>query len=926
MSRSRFAFAGALFTIACSSNQPATVPDGGVTPVPDAGADAGPSVDAPSDEVRFGTGGAWSLDEAKGTRASGDALHGAPAWTVGKIDTALHLDGAADFIATTQPALDGSKSFSVAAWVQLDRVNAAATILALNGARVSGFALGFIPAAQDQPAGFTASFAASDADDAAVARVVAPYAPIADVWYHVAATYDAATREAILYVDGRKVAAASVAATFAASGGTTIGRGELAGAPAAFWPGTLDEVLLAGTVWSASDVASVRAQASSITPVRPPAVPLVVNNPYVNVWMTTDAAPGHWPTFWNGSVKAITGFVRVDGATYVFMGAPGGGMPLARQLQLEVTATQSRFVFAAGAVNLYVNFIAPVDGDDLQKLSVPFGYIQVQAVSTDGVAHATSVYLDISGEWAHGDTNTPVVWTREDLAAPQPTTAFAVHPANPGTPREVNEFAAWGTAVFAAASSGMLSQAGSDATVRGAFLANRPLDGTVDIVQPRAISDRWPVFAYQVDLGMLGGVPSAPRVFAIGNVRQPAVTYLQADVQPLWQAFWPTWQAMVGAALADAASGNMVSRADALDRKIAPAAVALGGAHYAALCALALRQAFAGTELVGTAADPWLLMKEISSSGNLQTVDVVYPSMPAFLYVSPKLVRHMVTPVLEYVESGLWPMEFAPHDLGASYPNASGHNDGGGENMPVEESANMLLMTAAYLGAEPGSEANAYLTAHYATLNDWAKYLVDHALDPENQNQTDDFTGFIAHSSNLALKGILAIGAMGQIARAVGNTVDADHYDMVAHDYIVRWSGFSQDTTASHLRLAYDAPQDTWSLKYNSYPDRLLKLGLIPAATLAEETAWYVQQRAEYGFPLDNRHTYTKADWELWTAAGVSDPALRQQLIDAVYHFADRTPQRVPFTDWYDTESGTQTGFVARPVIGGMFSLMTLPR
>jgi len=912
----RLAFAGALFTVACSDPQHAGAPNGG---------DGGPP-DSPPAQVSFGTGGTWALDEGHGVTASDDALHGAPAWTVGKLGTALHLDGAADFVATTQPALDGSKSFSAAAWVQLDRLDAAATILALNGAHVAGFALGYVAAAPDQPGGFAASFAASDADDAAVARVVAPFAPVADVWYHVAATYDAAAHAAVLYVDGRKVAEASVAATFAAPGATTIGRGLAAGAPAGFWPGTLDELQLVDAVWSPGDVAGVRARASSITPVRPPAVPLVVNNPYANVWMATDAAPGHWPTFWTGAVKAITGFVRVDGTPYVFLGAPGGGLPLARQLQLEITATQSRYVFAAGGVNLYVNFIAPVDGADLQKLSVPFGYIQVQAVSTDGVPHATSFYLDISGEWAHGDTGTPIAWSREALPAPLATTAFAARPVSPGAPREASEFAAWGTAVFATASSDVLSQAGGDGVVRGAFIAGTPLDGTVDAGQPRAISDRWPVFAYQADLGMLGGVPSAPRVFAIGNVRQPAVRYLDADVPPLWQAYWPSWQAMLGDALADAASGGVVARANALDRKIAPAAVALGGAHYAALCALALRQAFAGTELVGSASDPWLLMKEISSSGNLQTVDVVYPAMPAFLYVSPLLVRLLVTPVLEYVESGNWPLPFAPHDLGAAYPNASGHNDGGGENMPVEESANMVLMTAAYAGAAPGSDTTAYLTAHYATLKGWADYLVANALDPENQNQTDDFTGFIAHSSNLALKGILAIGAMGQIARTVGNTADADHYDQVAHDYIVQWSGFSQDTATTHLRLAYDAPQDTWSLKYNSYPDRLLGLGLIPAATLAEETAWYVQQRAEYGFPLDNRHTYTKADWELWTAAGVADPALRQQIIDAVYHFADRTPQRVPFTDWYDTEGGTQTGFLARPVIGGVFSLMTLPR
>jgi hypothetical protein len=288
------------------------------------------------------------------------------------------------------------------------------------------------------------------------------------------------------------------------------------------------------------------------------------------------------------------------------------------------------------------------------------------------------------------------------------------------------------------------------------------------------------------------------------------------------------------------------------------------------------------------------------------------------------LLRYLLEPLLIYGESTLWTQPFAEHDLGAHYPIGDGHNDGGGENMPVEESANMLIMTAAYLKHTPTPDAAMFVNSHYTILKKWADYLVANALDPASQNQTDDFTGFIAHSSNLALKGILGLGAMSQIATAVGQTTDATSYMNTAKSYITQWSAKSQDSTSSHLKLAYDGDDTTWSLKYNSYPDRLLGLGLIPAATLTEETAWYTQQKQAYGFPLDSRHTYTKADWELWTAAGVADPALRQALVDTVYHFADATPSRVPLTDWYDTVAGTQNGFQARPVIGGLFSLMTL--
>jgi hypothetical protein len=45
-------------------------------------------------------------------------------------------------------------------------------------------------------------------------------------------------------------------------------------------------------------------------------------------------------------------------------------------------------------------------------------------------------------------------------------------------------------------------------------------------------------------------------------------------------------------------------------------------------------------------------------------------------------------------------------------------------------------------------------------------------------------------------------------------------------------------------------------------------------------------------------------------------------LIDGVYDYATSTPQRVPFSDLYNVSDGTQNGFSARPVQGGMFALL----
>jgi len=934
----------------------------------------------------------------------------------------------------------------------------------------------------------------------------------------------------------------------------------------------------AAGAWSALGLAASAQQGGGqISPIRPPATPLIVRSPYVSTWQPASSLPGTWPTFWAGHTTAITGIARVDGRPFVFLGNPlSGGRPMAppmTQTGLTVTPTQSRYTLQGGGVTLDLDFLSPVEPNSLQRMSVPFGYVFASARSADGKPHTVSLYFDITGEWASGDTNAPIVWARRNAQAQgQTLTTFAVNAANPKLLSEVNDYPTWGTAVFSAVTQpGMTSQAGEDTVVRAAAIASGTLDNSVDADQPRPINTRWPVFAFNFALGQVGAAAGKPLVLAIGDVRDPAVSYQGAQVPPLWKSYWPDWTQMLSSFCLDADTER--TRADQMDARVTKDATKAGGAKYAALCTLALRQAFGATEMVGTAAKPWMFMKEISSDGNISTIDIMYPSFPVFLYANPNLLKMQMDPLFDYAESGKWPQLYAEHDIGSSYPNANGHNDGGGENMPVEESANMLIMAAAYMRYAPKADAADYARKHYRVLKQWADYLLTvpagstspNALDPQFQNQTDDFTGAIAHSVNLALKGILGVGAMGQIASYAGSKEDAKHYGGAAKDMIGKWSRFSQSATGSHLTMQYiepDTPQkvgwtegivgphallvtgaggteiakpvldttksytvtawakltsldgfqtivgidgvhvagfflqfrgdshkftlsgvtqdsaqsgdtaiasetdlpvlnkwyhlagvydanaqtisfylngvlqqtvpythafkvsghtsigrgffnagptdyvhgaiddvrfyqsvlspadilaiardggaalpaadaatppasalnpiadkpvayytfdagrgqtvadasgngndgyldrngvdpnDAWSLKYNAFPDKVLGLNIIPQSVLKEEAKFYKANLKPLGIPLDIRHTYTKTDWEIWTAASTDDPVLRQDFIDGIYKFANTSDHRAPFTDWYDTVSGKEYGFNARPAIGGVFAIL----
>jgi hypothetical protein len=298
-------------------------------------------------------------------------------------------------------------------------------------------------------------------------------------------------------------------------------------------------------------------------------------------------------------------------------------------------------------------------------------------------------------------------------------------------------------------------------------------------------------------------------------------------------------------------------------------------------------------------------------------VDVTYPSAPLFLALSPGLLKGMIQPVLDYASLPRWRWPYAPHDLG-QYPLANGQVYGGGEvsedrQMPVEESGNMLILAAALARAEGNAE---FSRRYWTVLSRWAAFLREKGLDPENQLSTDDFAGHLAHNTNLSIKAILALGAYAQLAAKLGHASVAADYQKTAAEMARKWMEMARD--GDHYKLAFDKP-GTWSQKYNLVWDKLLGLNLFPAEVARTEVAFYKTKQNRYGLPLDNRETYTKLDWILWTATLAESRPDFDALVDPVYRFLDESPSRVPMTDWYWTVDGKQRGFQARSVVGGVF-------
>ena len=433
------------------------------------------------------------------------------------------------------------------------------------------------------------------------------------------------------------------------------------------------------------------------------------------------------------------------------------------------------FTLQSSGVQITLEYLSPIEPGDLQRQSIPMAWVLVTAQSIDGASHDVSLYLDVTGEWLSGDPSQPFTWA--PVSVPYrggALQAWTMQLAEQQILTEIDDRAQWGTIILATPQiPGLSYQSGPSGTVRTQFVDQGVLLDTDDTSYTSIGGDGYPSFGFALDLGQVGSQPQT-RQFSLGQVRTPLVSYLGTPLQPLWTEYFSDWQRMLAFFHADIAGARQ--RADTLDAKVSADARKAGGAEYEALCVLSLRQAYGATELaVGPDNLPWAFLKEISSDGDTSTVDVIFPASPVWIYLDPQYLSLLLRPIFGYAASGRWTARFAPHDLGP-YPTASGYPHNGGENMPVEESGNMIIMAAAYTRAAPGTTALVYLQANYRWLKRWADYLVATLPDPGLQNQTDDFAGKIAHSVNLALKGIVAVAAMGQIAEACGEQADAIHY------------------------------------------------------------------------------------------------------------------------------------------------------
>lgn len=668
---------------------------------------------------------------------------------------------------------------------------------------------------------------------------------------------------------------------------------------------------------------------------RPPSIPIITMDPFVNLWSSHDHAYDGYATTWNNVTKEIRLAIRVDGQSLLAFGY-GTNLPRIPVIQTSVKVWPTRTIYELqdplGKVNLTIEWTTPLLPRQWEISSRTVTYVTFTAASMDGHNHNVELFFEAFSELVVNDNSEYITWGRYPVsAATAEATVMRIgtEAQNYMGIRNYTSYIDWGYAQVA-----LLKDSTEGSSIYSYYMpcSDFTSAGTIpnDIDDDRgpmpagSVYMAWNV-GWQFPVDKLTPV-SKHLVFAYDDYY--SVNYFGQQLHPYWRRpeAEPSTEKMMKSAIDD--YHTLMEACREFDHQLVQELEAKGGAKYATLASLAYRQTMAATKIVWNQElqKPWAFLRSISKQQDMSTVDAIAAAAPLLLYQDPELLQLLLLPILAYANNETdnatynYPYPWAPHHLG-TYPVAD-VTPGDQNNMPMEETGNVFILLAALVKTLGESSTDQWYPQYWPLLQSWADYLIATLPDPGDQKSPDDYDAPTPHNTNLAVKGIVGLGAFSRLCDLFGKYNESSYYYQQAASFAAQWAQMAHQ--GDHYKMAFNE-SNSWSLKYNFFYERLLGLGLFSKDVVTQELAYYRTYHTNtYGIPLDGTVTYTKLEWMALVTALSDDAAQKEELLGILYNWADNTTPRTPLTDWYDTLTGIQQGHTASPVVGALYGLMLL--
>ena len=663
-----------------------------------------------------------------------------------------------------------------------------------------------------------------------------------------------------------------------------------------------------------------------------PAYPLFVKDPFFSVWSACENLNEQDTVFWTGKAKKTYGFIKVGDKNYCFMGNPDGIEKL-QQTDVKITTFRTIYTFECADFIFEVAFFSPTPITNYKIWSCPVSYVEYKITPKTNLPKVT-VSLCMHEGWCYYGTENKEMrgdvftWENREIAW------FGLNRQHIFN-RTGDRFGAdWGY-YYMIADSCFYHTIESFKDLTACDFSDK-IETTKYLTAQNSHE-----FS---DLSAKSGkiLIAFDDIISINYYGQTLRGYFFSDGKTIMDAIKFSVNEYQ----------SICDTCDAVERDLENS-TAKFGKKYLDILNASYRQTLAAHKLVKDYTGRLLLLsKECGSGGCVATVDVTYPTMPMLLTYAPELVKASIEPIFDFAKMDAWEYEFAPHDAGV-YPFCNGQFYGvknktegkygrsisyqGVEfrnvvlpsyylypknsnlydynrQMPIEECADMILICAFYLERTGDLE---YVKSKRDLLKQWCEYLISKGLIPENQLCTDDFLQHMDKNVNLSIKATVAIKAFAMLEKRFGN--DASKYEKEVSERIAQ---YKQHFGEKNMSLSFGDENETFSMKYNLLPDKLLKLGVFDSKVIQREIDVCMQNCHDFGFPLDNRSSLTKCDWMMWIAALSDDSAVQERIISCVYNYLINGADRVPFADLYDCKTGIAEEFTNRTVQGSMFILL----